>query len=83
MYNDNYQSINGMKIFFYIRKSFALHDLISNFLSGATLSKNIIESDDLGARVLNLTLNEYFKRIKNFTDMNTNTYDDEYFKNRQ
>ena len=67
MYNDNYQSIKWYEDVFYIRKSFALHDLISNFLFVKNIYlKNLIEADDLGTGVLNLTLKEYFKRIKNF-----------------
>ena len=67
MYNDDYQSIKWYDDIFYVRRSFALHDLISNFLFVKNIYKNkLIESDDLGNEVLNLDVDEYFTRIKKF-----------------
>lgn len=67
MYNDSYQSIRWYDDIFYVRKSFALHDLISNFLFVKNIFDiNLLSVDELGSEILKLSVKDYIIRIKKY-----------------
>ena len=67
MYNDSYQSIRWYDDIFYVRKSFALHDLISNFQFVKNIFDiNLLSVDQLGCEILKLSVKDYIIRIKKY-----------------
>jgi len=67
MYNDSYQSIRWYDDIFYVRKSFALHDLISNFQFVKNIFDiNLLSVDELGREILKLSVKDYIIRIKKY-----------------
>ena len=67
MYNDSYQSLRWYDDIFFVRKSFALHDLISNFQFVKNMFDiNLLSVDELGSEILKLSVKDYIIRIKKY-----------------